>query len=471
MSERLRQHRKRLTQSLTPFIGEETKLLHLHPDQNKNEKIEAISIALNLTYCLFLFRLKERSSIEKGLSELKHLLFFQSPLKEFQGNFPTYLHQYPFCDRQFEVLDCLFPLFWILKDFHSIMDLSLQKQIEESVFLALNSLQDRFLQQNYSFRLTLQLASLFHAYGQWYQNESWVKAALSTFESLSQKNEVDLWSSPRELSKLILACSLMEKQQLKRFSFLLDYFKVYWHEGLLAYQGPSCPEFFVSEDPEFTLYHLLMEYKVTQEISKKASFTQSLYAELFLESTFMDELKAPSTSQSQLTKTICQKEDYALSWINQPKEKWVKTGGVYPFKLLFLDSNKCLHTFVLQMGSYVHIQKLSENEFIFEFEAKEEEELEIEFFWDLAAKASIHIGEQCASMFEANQVCSIQFDTLTVSLQIKEGFENMWGHLVHKNRRSQLKESLHHSFDKHLYYRSTVSYPRNIKCHLFIEKI
>ncbi len=470
MNDYIRQHRKKLAQSLAPFVGSETGLLHLYSYCGLNEKSEAIPMALNLTYCLFLLRMKERSCMEKALDELRHLLFFQSSFSVYSGNFPTYLHQYPICERQFEVLDCLYPIYWILKEFQFIMDAGLSEQIRKVVYLALNSLIKKFKELKYSFRLTLQLAVLFRVFGEQYDHNEWLNLSDKFLTELCEFPGEDHWASPRELSRLLLACSLMNEKLMDQFDILIGHFESSWHKKFSTYKGPAYNEFFLREQPEETLYHLFMRYKTTGIFDSNISLLNALNAELFLESSLM---KATSTIETLKSKpiigNIIEHENYSVSWLNWTKENWVKTGGVYPLKILFQDRDGFVHNFVMQMGTFAHIKSLSLREFILEFDPINEEDLEIEFFWDLASNAAIEIESQPATMFEAKYLCYLRFDSLSITLQVVEGFENLWGQVLHKNRRSQLINHVHHSFDKHLYYRSASDIKKKIKLKVCIE--
>jgi hypothetical protein len=110
-------NRRHTWQGLQAFISLNTGLLHLNRGHRPFLKDDLIPIAYNFLYQLLLFRMKERAPIEEALKELDHLLNFQIKEGEFKGNFPVFLHEYPNCERSFEIVFSLFPLYWIAKDF------------------------------------------------------------------------------------------------------------------------------------------------------------------------------------------------------------------------------------------------------------------------------------------------------------------------------------------------------------------
>lgn len=448
-------NRRHTWQGLQAFISLNTGLLHLNRGHRPFIKDDLIPIAYNFLYQLLLFRMKERGPIEEALRELNHLLNFQIKEGEFKGNFPVFLHEYPNCERSFEIIFSLFPLYWIAKDFSNLIEPKLKAKLFKALEDGMVFVKKMEEGKEFSYILSLEIAALSYALGQLLDRKDWHQEGAKSLVFLAKRGGQECWGSPRSLSKMLIALHLVENEEIQeQWSTFRAYLNKSWYSEGRSYMGPSLSEHFEGENEEQTLYHLYMERRADLPISNFSPIT-SLEEELLLGGSPLYTQESASSLvflgsyQWENTKS----DDYAYSFFNLTGgSSWIKTGGNYPLKCSFKGVEQS-HSFILQMGTETQIQMLSLNKLHLTFMKQPEQELDIAFFWNLSSQAELFIDGIKASMFQLNQKIEIKFPNHTLHLKFPNPSPHIWGQLMRKNRRSQLIEKDFHFTDGHLYFR------------------
>src|SRR5205807_10554919 len=111
-------------------LSEQTGFIQHHPKVLEGEPAEAIPLYENMLYVLALFRTKTHENMQEAKILLDRLLYFQPQNKDVVsfGNFPVYLHDFPYCRDHFQAFKMMAPLFWIIEEFLPVLGESLQNR-------------------------------------------------------------------------------------------------------------------------------------------------------------------------------------------------------------------------------------------------------------------------------------------------------------------------------------------------------
>ena len=92
----------------------------------------------NCLFCLALFRTKTHESMQEAKILLDRLLYFQQkdPHLPSQGNYPVYLHDYPYCRDHYLAAKAAHALTLIQREFSQILGDSLRERLQTSLGLA-----------------------------------------------------------------------------------------------------------------------------------------------------------------------------------------------------------------------------------------------------------------------------------------------------------------------------------------------
>lgn len=119
-------------------LSPQTGFIHLFIEDPSAADQDTIAIVENFYYVLALFRSKTVENIQEGKNLLQKLLAF-----EVSANFPIYLHEYPVCKDSELCSHLLAPLFYLLKDFSSVLGEELMANLTELQSAIQNYLQNK----------------------------------------------------------------------------------------------------------------------------------------------------------------------------------------------------------------------------------------------------------------------------------------------------------------------------------------
>ncbi len=455
MKTQLKVDRKKILDLLKPFLSDETGFLHLNPSLRPYKRADTIPLSTNFLYLLLLFRTKDRTYIEKAIKALDHLLHFQGQEGVTKGNFPVFLHQYPLCERYFEVIDSLFPLYWIAKEFSHILNPELRQKLYSALELGIGYIASLDQGRNYSYLLSLQRATLTLSVGTLLNNLDWKEKGTSDLLRLANRGTQECWGSPRALSKMLIALEpIMTLPNQQNWSPFWSYIKKSWHKEMSTYLGPALSEHFEKDHNEGTLYHLYMTRNLGAKSNLNFSPITLLIGELIASDHNFDLeiIDDSSTALENYTWHTSHNIHMAYSYFNLNTDFWVKTGGYYPLKIAF-KNEKQIDSFVLQMGTPVSIETPSANKLLLTFDSQEGEDLEAYFFWNLSSKMEATIDGKKASAFTLDQPIELRFKNNLIRISFPGCPKDIWGQFMQRNRRTQLISENYQTFDGHLYFR------------------
>lgn len=440
------------------FVSVQTHFFHLNYSERPFIKGDGIALYHNFLFVYALLKNKERETIERAINLLQKLLYFQVTKGINQGNFPRYIHEYPFVERQFEVVDVLLPLYWIYHEFGHIFNQELAQRLRVALTLGMESLIHLKNDREYSYLLSVQLHTLLYALGKKLDRLDISQEALKHLHTTFLSGPNKYWGSCRHLSKLILFLQLIEKEENLFLDSFWSYLKYVWHPQMQCFIGPALNEHYANYQVEPTLYHYVMSKNFA---CKNYPLFDADLLETPLIKSYNIETNSiwPNKTYELAPFSITQYADekYAYSFFNLKAEDWEKRGGFYPFRLIFQNANGLHDTFALQMGGFVQIEQVESNKLLFTFQNTEHPDLDIAFYYNLSSQFEVTTNNKKASMFSLSDPIILQ----STDLKLKLSFPNstpergIWGQLMRQDRQSQMINQSTLSYDGHLYFRKT----------------
>ncbi|MCH9632301.1 MAG: hypothetical protein S4CHLAM6_06330 [Chlamydiae bacterium] len=453
----LKNQQHKILEYAQKFYSSQTQLIHLSYEKRPFARSDSAPIYHNFLYALILLRTKQRSKMEDAMQLIERLLHFQILEGDNSGNFPRYIHEYPYCERRFEVVDSLLAMYWIYKDFSIILPKELKSKLVGAIQQAVSYLINLIQETDYSYLLRIQIYSLLKAFGDIFQDQEWQNIGQQGLNKALSSGSDKGWGSVRHLSKMVLYLSLFsQKSNSMYLESFWNFLKQSWHKNLSAYTGPGLNEHYYQSSQEATIYHYFMD--------KKAQ----LFDADFMEAILIPHIDIESSfeQQTSLSYTLTpfeihqhQENSYSYSFFNLDKSQWEKRGGFYPFKLMFNRASNACDTFVLQMGSFATVNQISKGKLLLTFENDPLQELDISFFGNLSSGVEIVSNNNKAAMFDLSSPLEFKYENLKVLMTFPnlEPNRGIHGQLLRDNRRSQMVKSFNHTYDWHLYFRKTKS--------------
>lgn len=426
-----------------------------------------IPVYENILFALTLMRSRSVENVNEAKEMLSRLLYFQSN-KEDQthGNFPIYLHEFPYCrDRSQGPL--LLPVFyWIYKNFHHVLGSDLKQRVEK----ALNHLLSFTLksQQEREFPLpqAMKIAAAAKAIGQLLANEQLKQegdqllAILDERASVDDQSVISAWLSPAGIADLSLAFQMLYPSLSKspQTSFW-HHLAATWHSASEAYCGPGWHEYQRGKDPQQTLYDYFLGY-YAGKYSYRSFFDHPVQLQAALVHPTDDELPAalyPIRSQGSVDGVpwkVFQAEDFAYSLLAKPLEI-LKTSekGFHSFKLVW--GGGCnVHSMVFQPSAALKVDFEESDEEIILYvtldpEIPNEKNQEISLYVDLSDNLKIKVQNTSSTTFQVGDLITLSDELLDISLNfsLQAGKGGFFGHIMRGNRPSQMDQKGSHRFD------------------------
>lgn len=355
---------------------------------------DLIPLYENFCYVLALFRSRVGDNIQEAKELLSRLLCFQNP----NGLFPRNLHEYPQVKDTRINIHLLPILYWIEKEYLTIIENPLKEQLikaKERVYEKCQKIHSEF---PFKAPLSLKLLAI--------KGDSFP----ADFEVNHTRDWADL---------------LIAMQMVNRGEEVLPSAISYWDPRLHTYVGPAHSEFQNKSEPEITLFDLFMA--ISLDIPSKRLLTPQ---KIHLEAALVFPLKEIISDCNSI--------------VSMPT---------------FLPSSKCtsqgFHLIRLLWGNETHIhslvcqekeltfQTVEKNRFVFGYKEElpnEKEGMELNFFCDYHPDVQILINGKKGTVFHLGDEISIVTPSKTVilSFSIKEGEGKFIGHISRSNRPSQI---------------------------------
>lgn len=375
------------------FVRPETGFVHYHYHGHPDEPHVTIPLYENLNWALTLFQTRTQEGVQEGKRVLDALLAFQNK----EGEFPVYLHEYPYAKDLFLGAYLFFPLYWIQKNFHSILGSELRERLQGGLEGLVRALKRRYKEREPQGIMALKIGAIM-----WVMegDESLLKAAQVTFNTSSHIADVEL-------------CKDLGAPHLPNWPAPL------WHKGLQTLLGGSFRECQEGYEPMVTLLDLMMGSPREGQLTP-----HHLAASLIQSSPVPADGNHPGIRQGANWGYSAHSLEPGCYLFRLVTKSWGKLAS-----LVITPARIHSATFEEYEGGIRFRLGLEE---LFEADSREKQR-EVEMFVNRGAKIS-------CSTFHLNEPLMIAFEylTLTLTFSLLQGKGDFVGHLAHGNRPSQI---------------------------------
>jgi|GEM_PF-4954092 len=398
----------------------------LHPAslvQGRGQQSPAIPFYENLLFCLALFRTKESDNISEARNLLIKLLSYQNlnPDSSSRGNFPCYLHEFPFLSDPYCAIKALAPLNWIVSKFFSSLPDFLGGKLKEAIAAA-TAYADRVVEQKE-------------------QVPPWV------LFRLGRKQPTMTNLSPINLShSLIYSCQA--DQEIP--DSLKDLLEITWHPSLGCYVGPSYDVEFFEGSPRPTYYDCFLNYLSGTQLRELQRNSIDLVKNALI--------PVSMTTFEPKTEFSCPK------WKIFKGKNWGLTVPIDPDSMkscqpiCFMTANDVIEWYFPSNTTLIAADCTSSSAKLeLEVEPKDEQEevCGFDIFVANAKETSITVKGQKATIFnEKDPICIHQEKaSFSFSFQKLTGEGVFFGHIEYTNRPQETVKEKYATYAKHLFLR------------------
>lgn len=307
------------------YISPQTGYIHVHPEIYTQGIAQTAPVEENFLYALLLLRKKTHESLQEGRERLKKLLFFQNREKDAQhGNFPVLLTDYPSCTDWVLPLRLLLIYASIFQSFSHILGKDLLKSLEESQHLLLDNARKNAKQIAFP---------------------SWAKIAFSVFSQEEHSTRFEMVDAffenlnemaPKSVAFVLLSAYLIDKGSLFTYAFCKAK-KLCRYE---KYIGPSWGIFSFKEDPEVTLFDLIMNTSsfLKKELPYQTAFSYALAMD-------HEEIVSQDSFEDQISSSVqIHNLPYASIAVVSKPPRTVGLYGFHPLRIVFPHATLVIHT-------------------------------------------------------------------------------------------------------------------------------
>lgn len=388
----------------------------------------------NALFILALFRTKNSDNIQEALFGLDRLLCFQNS----DGSFPEYLHE--FQQKKQRLLYCVFPLFWVYKEFGHIIKDGLRERLKQALIRA--CMHDVVIELLYA---KVQTASLLIAVGSLLKDIEIEERGRKLLPSLDFYRDFASFAHPEQLAILISSYELThDTVDSSYWEPLIHWFESAWSTNWQCFVGP-------------TLYREQerCEHVITPVDLYLALFSDTLPKESAAD-LFLSLIWKKYALRSRSLPVYREGKSDSFSWSFLHTKDWAASAiitnyrsvGFYPFRCILgahslyaSFGNGILHTAFLKEE---HITLCVRYDCEIVTDKKEESEI-CSFLW--AYTEGQRMG---ATVFTAGQEVALQIHTHTVhmKMQVIEGEACVAGHFRFGNRHGQIMDCQSAAFDR-----------------------
>jgi hypothetical protein len=443
------------------FQSAQTGYVHLYYGETE-QNAQTIPLLENTLFSLALLRSRLMEQIQEAKGLLKKLLAFQNLLaSDDEGNFPVYLHEYPFCQDPALGLQLLAPFYWILKQFGHILGVELKQQLENASRLVLEHSLRAHQRKPFPYSFAIRLAAAQLAYGKLWANSDWQQIGQEQLEQLAI-HQLEGWQTTRHLADILVGLQMVYPSLSQSiWSSFWQHIRQTWHPQLACYVGPCVREWQEREEPQINLYDLFGGF-LTGQFSRRATLLSPHHLHGILIQAGADPFALENSSfimqgelKQQAWRTICYPDwAYTLLEKKEPYPPAIDKTHT-PFRWIWGDLHR-LHSLVCQGGNIEKvIYREEETTLILLFDLRDhlfEEESqpkhEIEFFVDFHPDIHFHLNGYSANTFELGQTIQILFGKYELScvFNLIQGTGDFLGHIMRGNRPSQVKQKAENRF-------------------------
>ncbi|MFI5344463.1 MAG: hypothetical protein ACHQUC_09610 [Chlamydiales bacterium] len=216
------------------FQSPQTGFVHYYFSQPESANHQTIPLYENLLFALALLRSRVIENIKEAQALLSRLLAFQNQAEGPScGNFPFYLHEYPFC-RDFNVgISFLAPFYWILKGFGHVLGQELRQRLEMSVGGIVQYGLKADQSRSFPYSVALRFAASLIGLGGLLDRADWEQEGVQMLNRLGDQPSQDSWYHTSHLSDLFIAL------QMAKFDLSQQPWKDFWQLASQTWHGPT----------------------------------------------------------------------------------------------------------------------------------------------------------------------------------------------------------------------------------------
>lgn len=435
-------------------ISPQTGFIHYCYQSPEDATPQTIPILENFLFALTLLRTKTSENILEGRQLLENLLAFQCQIEgDAKGNFPVYLHEYPQCRDRFLAINLLPIIFWISKQFSSILGSELNRKFEAMTRFLLDFCVH--LPENISLpeAAKIKLGAALKALGILRQDNALEKEGDALLSKCLEDMDPASWVETSQLADRCIALQLIYPSiSASPWGRFWEFLKETWDHTTCSYIGPAVREFQCREEPRVNLYDLFLGY-FSGNWSRRARLDSIVHlqgaliqpSDDFISSQMSTELKGAYKGQQWM---LIQTQ--AFSWTAIEKNETpgaVDEKGFNPFRIIWGDATRA-HTFACQNGNAKRITFSRVDSGIDLFFTlgnmvnvdDKERSREVSFFFDYMEDTQIMVDDIPATTFRLGDKVEIISPGLKLSMtfHIERGDGHFFGHLMRSNRPSQL---------------------------------
>lgn len=415
---------------------------------------QPIPVYENFLFALTLMRSRNIENINEAKNLISRLLHFQSNEGEMTGNFPIYLHDYPFCKDRLLGAHILAPLYWIYKNFHHVLGAEIKQALKISLVKLLKYCLKAHSEKKAPYQIALKIAACAISMGTFLNQEYILQQGGLLLKDLELHPNKTTWNSPSMLSELIVGFqmlfpSLSESPAKTFWNHLIET----WHPTIGSYCGAGWKEHQQGKEPKVTLYDFFMGY-LSGGYSHRCFVDHPVQLQAALLHPLEDPLPAfnPPVEVGGVFNGLPWKsfkyQNMAYSVIAKDTTVTaIQEKTFAPLKLLWGSPHR-LHSFVCQGGNSERIDFIvNENEIELFFSFSEpaqvdssEKNQEICFYVDENSNLTIKVENLAATTFRMGEELVISDETvkMTLSFHLHSGEGDFFGHIMKANRPSQL---------------------------------
>lgn len=417
----------------------------------------------NFIFALALFRSRNADNISDAKDILRRLLHFQSKEGESIGNFPIYVHDYPFCKDRLWGAHLLVPFYWIYKNFHHVLGGEVKQALKMALIRLQNYCLQAIAQKAGPYPIAFKVAACAKAVGPLLDQGEIAQKGERLYRELMQNIDKTAWNTPSGLSDLILGHQMLNPSLVNApDKAFWEHLVSTWHKESCSYCGPGWKEYQRGKEPQVTLYDYFMGY-LSNTYSMRCFIDHPVQLQAALVHPSEDQLSNlnyPFERKGMLNGLpwqLIQREKTAISVIAKENDLiTVQEKTFSPLKILW-GNYQHLHSLVCQGGTSQSINyTLTENqvELLLSFSEpaeieNNEKNQEVSFFINNEEGTRVLVEGAAATTFRLGEQVVISAGGLQVGLvfHLHEGNGEFVGHIMKSNRPSQFSLTGKHRFE------------------------
>jgi len=396
----------------------------------------------NLLFVLALLRSRDRVNIQEAKNILDKLLHYQN-----QGNFPLYLHSYPYCDYRWHAVKFFPPLYWIMTNFHRILGEDLRERLKLTVSALLRYCRTTLEEHPANDAAMLQIGCAEKALGPLINEPSLEARGEEFLKSRIPLKPQPYWYISSQIARILSSLQMLypsvENSPWKDF---WHHISSTWHRYLHCYCGPALNERQWGDFPQPSLYDLYMAYYSGDSSEKWLEHPVYLQGALVFPTKDQSRQENPLSNEGWIEqhhwKTHVAK-NYTYSVIEKsPQLKFSEKKGFHPFRLVWGDQNHP-SSLVCQGGNVSSLSFIAEEHRVDLFlKLGDVDSHEVVFFLSIHNDAKVTVDNASTTAFQLDQEVAID-SSLPITLQftVQEGEGEFMGHLMQGNRPAQVKKT------------------------------